>query len=127
MMKPNAIYIEKFCERRAARVCCLSLAIFSILFCAAGSVSAQKRIPNRLRKAKVLRVKLPVKNPIDDVAKNGKTDGAVNKNVAAITVVNRAEADYLTGEASVSVNPKQPMSSPRASRGRYRSLWSSVP
>ena len=32
----------------------------------------------------------------------------VNNNAAAITVVNRAETDYLTGEASVSVNPKQP-------------------
>jgi hypothetical protein len=99
MMKPNLIYTEKFCGRRAARVYCLSLAIFSILFCAAENVSAQKRITKRQTIAKVIRVKPQVKNSVD---------GAVNNNVAAITVVNRAEANYLTGEASVSVNPKQP-------------------
>jgi hypothetical protein len=99
MMKPNLIYTEKFCGRRAARVFCLSLAIFSILFCAAENVSAQKRITKRQTIAKVIRVKPQVKNSVD---------GAVNNNVAAITVVNRAEANYLTGEASVSVNPKQP-------------------
>jgi len=108
MMKPNSIYTEKFCARRAARVLCLSLAIFSVLFCAVGSVSAQKRIPKRRTIAKVIRVKPPVKNSVDDAAKKEKTGGVVSNNAAAITVVNRAEADYLTGEASVSVNPKQP-------------------
>lgn len=106
-MKPNAIYTEKFCGRRVARICCLSLAIFSILFCIAGNVSAQNRIPKRRTIAKIIRVKPQVKNSIDDAAKNERTNGAVNNN-AAITVVNRTEADYLTGEASVSVNPKQP-------------------
>jgi hypothetical protein len=99
MMKPNLIYTEKFYGRRAARVFCLSLAIFSVLFCVAGQVSAQKRINKRRTVAKVISVKPQVKNSVD---------GAVNNNAAAITVVNRAEADYLTGEASVSVNPKQP-------------------
>ena len=106
MMKPNLIYTEKFCGRRAARVCCLSLAIFSILFCAAGNVSAQKRIPKRRTISKISGVKPPVKNSIDDQARKQKIDGILNN--TAITVINRAEADYLTGEASVSVNPKQP-------------------
>ncbi len=107
-MKPNLIYTEKFCGRRAARVFCLSLAIFSILFCVAGNVSAQKRIPKRRTIAKVIRVKSQVKTLVDDAAQKEKTAAVVSNNAAAITVVNRAEADYLTGEASVSVNPKQP-------------------
>ena len=108
-MKPNLIYTEKFCGRLAARVCCLSLAIFLGFFCAAGNVSAQKRITKRLRTAKVSSVKPQVKNSVGDIAQKEKTaGGVVNNNAAAITVVNRAEADYLTGEASVSVNPKQP-------------------
>jgi hypothetical protein len=108
MMKPHSIYTEKFCGRRTARVFCLSLAIFSILFCAAGNVSAQKRIPKRLRTAKVVRVKPQVRNSVDDAARKEISGGVVNNNAAAITVVNHVEADYLTGEASVSVNPKQP-------------------
>ena len=109
MMKPNSIYTEKFRgEAFRARVFCLSLAILLGLFCAAGQASAQKRIPKRLRKAKVVRVKPQVQNSVDNAAQKEKTVGAVNNNAAAITVVNRAESDYLTGEASVSVNPKQP-------------------
>ena len=107
-MKPNLIYTEKFCVRRAWGVCCLSLAIFSILFCVAGNVSAQKRIPKRRTIAKVIRVKSQVKTLVDDATLKEKTAAVVSNNAAAITVVNRAEADYLTGEASVSVNPKQP-------------------
>lgn len=107
-MKPNLIYTEKFCGRRAWGVFCLSLAIFSILFCVAGNVSAQKRIPKRRTIAKVIRVKPQVKTLVDDAAQKEKTAAVVSNNTAAITVVNRAEADYLTGEASVSVNPKQP-------------------
>lgn len=107
-MKPNSIYTEKFCGRRAARVFCLSFAIFLGFFCAIGNVSAQKRIPKRLRTAKVVRVKPQVKNSGGDVAQKEKNGGVVNNNAAAITVINRAEADYLMGEASVSVNPKQP-------------------
>ncbi len=106
MMKPNLIYTEKFCGRGAARVFCLSLTIFLGFFCVAGQVSAQKRIPKRRTIAKIAMVKPQVKNSIDDQARRQKTDGILNN--AAITVVNRAEADYLTGEASVSVNPKQP-------------------
>lgn len=105
-MKPNSIYTEKFCARRATRVCCLSFAIFSFLFCVAGNVSAQKRISKQRTIAKIAAVKPPVKNSIDDQARKQKNDGILNN--TAITVVNRAEADYLTGEASVSVNPKQP-------------------
>ncbi len=91
-MKPNSIYTEKFCGRRTARVCCLSLAIFLGFFCAAGNVSAQKRIPKRLRTAKISSVKPQVKNSVGDVAQKEKAGGVVNNNAAAITVVNRAEA-----------------------------------
>ena len=108
-MKPNSIYTKNFCGRPfRAQVFCLSLAIFLGLFCAAGQVLAQKRIIKRLRTAKVVRVKPQVKYSLNNAAQKEKTIGAVNNNAAAITVVNRAESDYLTGEASVSVNPKQP-------------------
>lgn len=107
MMKTNSIYTEKFCGRRfGARVFCLSLAIFLGFFSAAENVLAQKRIPKRRTVAKIAAVKPQVKNSIEDAARKQKTDGISNN--AAITVVNRAEADYLSGEASVSVNPKQP-------------------
>jgi hypothetical protein len=108
MMKPNSIYTEKFCGGRlGSRVFCLSLAIFLSFFSsAAQNVSAQKRIPKRRTTEKITVVKPQVKNSIDDAAKKQKTDGILTN--TAITVVNRAEADYLTGEVSVSVNPKQP-------------------
>ena len=106
-MKPNSIFIDNFCGRQFAQLVCLSLAIFSILFCA-GNISAQKRTSKRRTNAKVNRVKPEVKNSNDDLGRKEKIGGAVVNNAAAITVVNRAESDYLTGEASVSVNPKQP-------------------
>ena len=110
-MKPNLIFIDKFCGRRSlAKDFCLSVTVFSALFFTVTQVSAQKRIPKRRAViTKISRVIKPeVKNSIDaDAVQKEKSGGAVINN-AAITVVNRAEADYLTGEASVSVNPKQP-------------------
>ncbi len=113
MTKPNLIFIDKFCGRRCslAKDFCLSIAVFSALFFTVIQVSAQKRIPKRRAViTKISRVIKPgVKNSIDaDAAQKDKSGGAVINNSAAITVVNRAESDYLTGEASVSVNPKQP-------------------
>ena len=108
MMKTNSIFIYNFCGRRSrTKVVCLSLAIFSFIFCTAINISAQKRISKRSTVTKVSRFKPEVKNSNDDAGRKEKIGGAVVSN-AAITVVNRAEADYLTGEASVSVNPKQP-------------------
>jgi hypothetical protein len=95
MMKTNSIFNDDFfCRRRATRVFCLSLAVFSVLFSSAAvEVSAQKRTSKRRVIPKVTSLKPEVKSITDD---------------AAVQVVNRTEADYLTGEASVSVNPKQP-------------------
>ena len=105
-MKPNSIYTEKFCGRRAARVCCLSLALFSGFSCLAGNVSAQKRTPKRrtiAKKSLALYRKLKTRRRCTKEKR-----GILNNNAAAITVADRAESNYLTGEASVSVNPKQP-------------------
>lgn len=95
MMKTNSIFNDDFFGgRHAARVFCLSLAVFSVLFSSATvEVSAQKRISKRRVIPKVSPIKPEVKSITDD---------------AAVKVVNRTESDYLTGEASVSVNPKQP-------------------
>ena len=107
MMKTHSIFIDNFCGRRTAKLVCLSLAIFSVLFCADVQISAQKRIPKLRTIPKVSRIKPDVKNSIDDDAARKEKNGGSN-NAAPITVLNRTEADYLTGEASVSVNPKQP-------------------
>lgn len=109
MMKTHSIFIDNFYGRRAqVKVICLSLAVLSVLFCAAVQISAQKRISKRRIITKVSRIKPDVKSAVDEAARKEKTGGVINNNASAITVVNRAEADYLTGEASVSVNPKQP-------------------
>lgn len=108
-MKTDSIFRKNFRGRRVRQVSCLSLAILSVLFCAAEQVSAQKRISKRRAVVtKISRNKLAVKSSINDGAQKEKISGAVINNSAAITVINRAESDYLTGEASVSVNPKQP-------------------
>jgi hypothetical protein len=108
MMKPNLIFIDNFYGRRAqVKVICLSLAVLSILFCSAVQISAQKRISKRRTFTKISRIKPEVKSTTNDAARKEKNGGVIN-NTAAITILNRTEADYLTGEASVSVNPKQP-------------------
>lgn len=106
-MKTNSIYINNFRGRRFTQLVCVCLAIFSTLFCA-DQIYAQKRIYKRRAIAKINRIKPQVKTKVSDglVAQNEKTAPVINN--AAITVVNKAEANYLTGEASVSVNPKQP-------------------
>ncbi len=108
-MKTYSIFIKNFRWRRVRQVSCLILAVLSVLFCAANQVSAQKRISNRRAVvAKISRIKPAVKSSVDNAARKEKTGGGIFNNSAAIMVVNRAESDYLTGEASVSVNPKQP-------------------
>ena len=96
MMKTNSIFKRNFCGRRAvAKTFCLSLSAFCVLFFA-GNISAQKNNSKRRTNTKASQVQPKITIPTSDKTAN------------AVTVVNRVEADYLSGEASVSVNPKQP-------------------
>jgi len=96
MMKTNSIFKRNFCGRRAvAKTFCLSLSAFCVLFFA-GNISAQQNNSKRRTKTKVSQVQPKVVISTSDKTAN------------AVTLVNRVEADYLSGEASVSVNPKQP-------------------
>ena len=96
MMKTNSIFKRNFCGRRAvAKTFCLSLSAFCVLFFA-GNISAQQSNSKRRTKTKVSQVQPKVVISTSDKTAN------------AVTLVNRVEADYLSGEASVSVNPKQP-------------------
>jgi len=105
MMKTNSIYLKNFCQRRSVKILLLRLIALCILFllCVVYN-SAQTTTGNRQTKPKVSRTK-----PKVVVSTNNATNqDSVVSNNTAITVVNKTEADYLTGEASVAVNPKQP-------------------
>ena len=104
MMKTNSIFKKNYCVRRSAKSFCLSIfTIFCILSCAA-YISAQTNGAKRRAKVKVSQAKPTVSKVANDETKNGET---VNEN-NAVRLVNRVETDYLSGEANVSVNPKQP-------------------
>ena len=105
MKKTNSIFRKNFCARRSAKSFCLSIfTIFCILPCAT-YISAQTNGAKRRAKVKVSQAK-PERFQKQRMTKlkNGET---VNEN-NAVRLVNRVETDYLSGEANVSVNPKQP-------------------
>jgi len=102
MMNPVSIFIVNFRASRRAKFLCLSLlSVFCVLFCA-GFASAQKNVSKRRTNTNARQTK--PKNEND--ANNAARKEIIANN--AVTIVNRAEANYLSGEASVSVNPKQP-------------------
>ena len=102
MMNPVSIFSNNFRASRPAKFLCLSLSVFCVLFCA-DIASAQKNISKRRTNTNTRQTKPKNENDANNAAR--KEIVVANK---AITIVNRAEADYLSGEASVSVNPKQP-------------------
>lgn len=98
-MNTNLNKLKNFCGRRGVKIC--ALRIFTFCFIVALCTvynSAQTR-----RKPKTNQIKPKVVSTNDATNK----DVIVSRNTA-VTVVNKAETDYLSGEASVSVNPKQP-------------------
>lgn len=95
MMKTNSIFKRNFCGRSGAKIFCLSLSVFCGLFFT-DNISAQKNNSKRRTNTKVSQVQPKVVISTSDKTAN------------AVTLVNRVEADYISGEASVSVNPKQP-------------------
>jgi hypothetical protein len=107
MMKTNSIYVKNFCERRLVKIFFLRcFALCALLALGAAYASAQTgREVNRRTKTKVSRIKPKVTKTTTGLTNK---DTVVGDGNSAVTVVNRVESDYLTGEASVSVNPKQP-------------------
>lgn len=102
MMKTNPNSVKNFCDRRIVKIFFLRVFAFCVLFllCTAYG-SAQTGNIKRKTKTKVSQIKPKITTPTSAA-------NIVNGNTGAVTVVNRAESDYLSGEASVSVNPKQP-------------------
>lgn len=111
MMKTNLIDLKNFCERRAVKIFFLRLFAFWVLLllCAAYN-SAQTSSVNRQTKKKVSQTKPKISKDATEAAHKEVTnkDATVSSGNTAVTVVNRTETDYLSGEANVSVNPKQP-------------------
>ena len=106
MMKTNSIYVKNFCERRPVKIFFLRcFALCALLALGAAYVSAQTGRTNRRTKTKVNQTNPKITN---STAGSTNKDSVVGDGNSAVTVVNRVQADYLTGEASVSVNPKQP-------------------
>ena len=104
-MNTNSIFDDKSPARRSAKVFCLSfLFVLCVFLLANGNTLAQKGSIKRGTKTKVSPTKPTVTKLTDNEARKDAIIGGNN----AVRIVNRAEADYLTGEASVSVNPKQP-------------------
>jgi hypothetical protein len=103
-MKTNSIYRKDSGGRRSAKIFCLSLlSAISILF-GAENISAQTNGDKRRTKTKVSQIKPKTINAAN-VAAQKPAPGSTN---SGVTLLNRVEADYLSGEGSVSVNPKQP-------------------
>lgn len=106
MMKINSISVKNFCERRSVKIFFLRcFALCALLALGTAYASAQTGRKYRRTQTKVSQIKPKVTNTTT-VSTN--KDAVVAETNTAVTVVNRVEADYLTGEASVSVNPKQP-------------------
>lgn len=105
MKKTNSITSDNTNGRRCnAKVFCFGLSVLLVLFCGVGSLSAQTKNSKRRTQAKVNQTKQTIAKLANDEIRKDTTGGGNN----AVTIVNRTESDYLTGEASVSVNPKQP-------------------
>lgn len=104
MMNTKIKLLKHFCERRAVQVFAFRLTALcvSVLLCAVYN-SAQTGNGNRRTKAKTNQTKPKTVTTNNVVQK----DEVIETN-NAVKVVNQVQADYLTGEASVSVNPKQP-------------------
>jgi hypothetical protein len=105
MMNTKIKHLKHFCERRSLQIFAFRLTALclSVLLCAVYN-SAQTSNDNRRTKTKTTKTK---SKPLTTKKTLLQRDEVIETN-NAVTVVNQVQADYLTGEASVSVNPKQP-------------------
>ena len=101
MKNTTSIANKNLRVRLLTRIYCLSLSVFCLLL-SSSSVSAQKTNFKRQTKTKVSQTKPTISKEAND-----EKNATVSEN-GAVRLVNRVETDYLSGEGSVSVNPKQP-------------------
>lgn len=105
MQKPEfmTLLTDKIQMRRNAlfKIAVLTLAFF---LCCAIDAPAQKKRPQKKRIRQLQAKNIPLKRAEKSIAANTVLINPSN----AVTVVNQAETDFLSGEASVAVNPKQP-------------------
>lgn len=85
--------------RRTALVKLIFLAT-AIILCGTIDSAAQKKRTNK-------RTNTVAKNVQPNKVEKSDTNGTTNSTIP-VSVVNAAETDFLSGEASVTVNPKQP-------------------
>ncbi len=104
MMKTNSIFSKNFLRNSAKLFGLTALSLLIVLFSSADNISAQTGNFKRRTKTKVSRTKPPVSKEIN--VQTQKNTTVIEK--TAVSIVNRVETDYLSGEANVSVNPKQP-------------------
>ncbi|HRH40765.1 MAG TPA: hypothetical protein PKY82_03910 [Pyrinomonadaceae bacterium] len=105
MMKINSIFLKTFYERRSVQIFALRLTALCAIFLLLVVYNSAQTTTNRQRtKTRPTKTKSKIVNSDNNASpKNEKVE--VNN---AVTVVNRPPVDYLSGEASVSVNPMQP-------------------
>ena len=77
--------------------------VMAILLCGTLDAAAQRKRTNKRTNTVAKNVQISKVNKRDTSGTTGTTTSTV-----AVTVVNAAETDFLSGEASVMVNPKQP-------------------
>ncbi len=73
----------------------------AILFCGTLDASAQRKRPNK-------KSNTVAKNVQSNKADKSDNTNTTTNSTTPVTIVNAAETDFLSGEASVIVNPKQP-------------------
>lgn len=97
--------LKHFCERRSLRIFALRLTALSlcVLLCAVYN-SAQTTNGNRRTKARTNQTKPKTVTTNKTLLQKDEVIETDN----AVKIVNQVQADYLTGEASVSVGSKQP-------------------
>lgn len=86
--------------RRTALIKLVFLVI-AIILCGTLDASAQRKRPNK-------RSNTVAKNVQLNKSEKSDNNGTTTNSPVPVTVVNAAETDFLSGEASVVVNPKQP-------------------
>lgn len=104
MMKINSIFSRNFLRNSAKLFGLTVLSLLIVFFFSADNISAQTGKLKQRTKTKVSRTKPPVSKEINNETQKNTTVSENN----AVSIVNRVETDYLSGEANVSVNPKQP-------------------
>lgn len=104
MLKTKTELLKIFCQRRPVQIFALRLSALCLIFLLfAVYNSAQATRKNLRPKIKTEKSKPAIPKPNNAVQKD-----EVREANNPVKLVNQVEADYLTGEASITVSPRQP-------------------